>query len=100
MQCCSFARKTMTWYDYCLKVVFFDEKKWNLDVGPDGCRYYWLDFRKEKRIFSKRQFGGYFIMTWECFSCNGVGSLSFISTKNELRGLQESFCRPPIENID
>lgn len=70
----------MTWDDQWLQVVFSDEKKWNLD-GPDGWKCYWHDLRKEKEVFSKRQFGGASIMTWGCFSFNGVGSLAFISGK-------------------
>ena len=43
------------------KVVFSDEKKFNLD-GPDGCAYYWLDLRKEEKLFRKRVEGGGFLM--------------------------------------
>ena len=70
----------MTWDDQWLQVIFSDEKKWNLD-GPDGRRHYWHDLRKEKEIFSKRQFGGGTVMTWGYFSFNGVGPLAFTSAK-------------------
>ena len=48
------------------KIVWSDEKKFNLD-GPDGIRYYWHDLRKEPKIFSKRQFGGGSLMIWCAF---------------------------------
>ena len=48
------------------KIVWSDEKKFNLD-GPDGIRYYWHDLRKEPKIFSKRQFGGGSLMIWGAF---------------------------------
>lgn len=38
------------------KIVWSDEKKFNLD-GPDGIRYYWHDLRKEPQYLSKRAFG-------------------------------------------
>lgn len=53
-----FAQKYMSWGDKEWKrVVFSDEKKWNLD-GPDGYQYYWHDLRKEPQYFSQRQQGG------------------------------------------
>ena len=59
------------------RVVFSDEKKFNLD-GPYGYAYYWHDPRKEERIFSKRCFGGGSLMVWGCFGFNG-GRLTIIS---------------------
>jgi hypothetical protein len=59
------------------KVVFSDEKKFNLD-GPDGFAYYWHDLRKEKTIFSKRVQGGGSVMLWGCFGMNG-GRLAVVS---------------------
>lgn len=48
------------------KIVWSDEKKFNLD-GPDGIKYYWHDLRREPRRFSKRQFGGGSLMIWGAF---------------------------------
>ncbi len=48
------------------KIVWSDEKKFNLD-GPDGIRYYWHDLRKEPKTLSKRRFGGGSLMIWEAF---------------------------------
>jgi hypothetical protein len=59
------------------RVVFSDEKKFNLD-GPDGYAYYWHDLRKEERIFSKRCFGGGSLMVWGCFGFSG-GRLTIFS---------------------
>ncbi|KIH43245.1 hypothetical protein ANCDUO_26754 [Ancylostoma duodenale] len=50
------------------KVVFLDEKKFNLD-GPDGYKYYWRDPRKDTVVFSRRNFGGGNVMVWGAF-CN------------------------------
>jgi len=51
------------------KMVFSDEKRFNLD-GPDGTKYYWHDLRKERLHFSRRQGGGAGIMFW-----GGIGAL-------------------------
>ena len=80
MQRFAFVRETMTWNDQWLQVIFSDKKKWNLE-GPDGCRHYCHDLRKEKDIFSKRQFGGGIVMTWGCFSFNEVRPLAITSAK-------------------
>lgn len=59
------------------KIVFSDEKKFNLD-GPDGFAYYWHDLRKEKQFFSKRQSGGGSVMVWGGFGYGGKTELVFL----------------------
>ena len=61
-----------------LKVIFSDEKKFNLD-GPDGYDGYWRDLRKEPMYFSKRNFGGGSLMVWGAFCSSGTLSLAFPS---------------------
>lgn len=64
------AQKYMSWTTEWTKVVFSDEKKFNLD-GPDGFQYYWHDLRKEPQYFKKRNFGGGSLMLWAAFSMEG-----------------------------
>lgn len=66
----TWAQKHMSWTTEWTKVVFSDEKKFNLD-GPDGFQYYWHDLRKEPQYFKKRNFGGGSLMLWAAFSMNG-----------------------------
>ena len=56
------------------KVIFSDEKKFNLD-GPDGFQFYWYDLRKVEQIFSEHLFGGGSLMIWGAFSIKGKASL-------------------------
>lgn len=67
-------------HTFLLKVVFSDEKKFNLD-GPDGFNAYWRDLRKEPNFFSRRNFGGGSLMIWGAFCSDGKLPLAFPSTK-------------------
>lgn len=62
-----FARLHMTWDEEWKRVIFSDEKKFNLD-GPDGWRYYWHDLQDEPTILARRHSGGGSIMVWAGFS--------------------------------
>ncbi|POM70640.1 transposable element Tc3 Transposase [Phytophthora palmivora] len=65
------------------KVVFSDEKKFNLD-GPDGFQYYWHDLRHEPQIYARRQNGGGSVMVWGAFCAQGKSELVI------LEGTQDS----------
>ena len=66
------------------KVIFSDEKKFNLD-GPDGNACYWHDLRKDERFFSKRQNGGASVMVWGGISPYGVSPLVFLNANQDSR---------------
>ena len=83
------------------KVVFSDEKRFNLD-GPDGLQYYWHDLRKEPESFSKRQCGGGGIMVWGAVSFGGNTDIVFVEqTMNSLcyQKVLEDNLLPVIEQI-
>lgn len=61
------------------KVIWSDEKKFNLD-GPDGINYYWHDLRKEPEYLSKRSFGGRSVMVWGAFQGKQLLDLQFIES--------------------
>lgn len=69
------------------KVIFSDEKKFNLD-GPDGWAYYWHDLRKDEATFSTRQQGGGSVMIHGGFSGNGKIPLTVIDAKLNSIGYQ------------
>lgn len=76
----AFAEKYQFWEEEWEKVVFSDEKKFNLD-GPDGYQYYWADKRQEREVRKARNFGGGTLMVWGAFSHLGRSPICFISTK-------------------
>lgn len=106
-----FARDHMQWSNKDWeKVVFSDEKKWNLD-GPDGNNSYWHDLRKEPQIMSRRQQGityanltqlvnyyrsylisykgGGGLMTWGGFGTKCTTPLAFTSNRMDSREYQD-----------
>lgn len=76
------AKKYMHWTKEWTKVLFSDEKKFNLD-GPDGFQYYYHDLRKEKQYFSKRQSGGGSVMIWAMIGWKGKSELVFLEGKQD-----------------
>lgn len=75
-----FARQHMTWKLEWYKVIFTDEKKFNLD-GPDGYAYYFHDLRKEERYLSRRHSALGSIMVWGAICCEGVLDLVVLEGK-------------------
>lgn len=73
-----FAISHMSWTKEWHKIIFSDEKKFNLD-GPDGFAYYWHDLRKENRVFSTRQSGGGSVMVWAAIGYEKKGPIEFLS---------------------
>jgi transposase len=61
------------------KIIWSDEKKFNLD-GPDGIRYYWHDLRYEPNYLSRRNFGGGTLMIWGAFIGNQLFDLVVVET--------------------
>lgn len=72
-----FAREHMTWDRKWNRVLFSDEKKWNLD-GPDGFQYYWADQNIPKEMYSKRQNSGGGVMVWGAIGADGKLPLVFL----------------------
>lgn len=83
-----FAINHVTWTVGWKRVIFSDEKKWNLD-GPDGCHYYWHDLRTEPHYFKKRGHGGGSVMTWAAFGVNGKTELKVIHGRINSKDYQE-----------
>ena len=73
----AWCRKYFNWSSEWHRVIFSDEKKFNLD-GPDGFRFYWHDLRKEPQIFSSRHSGGGSLMVWGAFSSKGKSKLAIV----------------------
>ncbi|CAF4559694.1 unnamed protein product, partial [Rotaria magnacalcarata] len=84
----SWTKDHMIWNNEWHKVVWSDEKKFNLD-GPDGFSYYWHDLRKEEEIFSTRPLGGGSVMIWASFGWGGKSSICFVDGRMNAKGYQE-----------
>lgn len=76
----TFAEEHMSWTSEWNKVIFSDEKKFNLD-GPDGFQYYWHDLRSEEQVRMSRNFGGGGVMIWAAFCFKGRSNIAWIHTK-------------------
>jgi transposase len=82
-----FAREHMTWKTEWQKVIWTDEKKFNLD-GPDGFSYYWHDLRKEPEVFSKRIAGGGGVMVWASFGGKYKGHITQVDGRMNAQSYQ------------
>lgn len=80
-----FCNKYLTWTNDWRKVIFSDEKKFNLD-GPDSWKYYWHDLRKEEKVLSKRQHCGGSVMIWAAIGYKKKSDLAFIDTTMNSEG--------------
>ncbi|KAF0737357.1 hypothetical protein Ae201684P_006326 [Aphanomyces euteiches] len=84
----AFAKKYLQKWGFWDRVVFTDEKKFNLD-GPDGCQHYWHDIRKEPEVYSKRVMGGGSFMIWAAVSCFGSSHVAVLEGKqNSLKYIE------------
>lgn len=75
-----FARVHQTWDDEWNKVIFSDEKKFNLD-GPDGFQHYFHDLRKDELFLNRNHSRQGGVMVWGGVTSNGVLALNFQTTR-------------------
>lgn len=75
-----FANKYKFWDEEWKKIIFSDEKKFNLD-GPDGYRYYYRDTRAPKKVHVSRNFHGGSLMVWAAFGYTGKSPICFVTHK-------------------
>jgi len=71
-------KKHISWTLEWQRVIFTNEKKFNLD-GPDGIKYYCHHLRDEKNLLSHRQHCGSSAMVLAAFCHTGQVGFTFIS---------------------
>lgn len=76
----SFAKKYMSWTTQWQKVIYTDEKKFNLD-GPDGFSYYFHDLRKETKLLSRHHSAVGSVMVWGAISYYGAVDIVIMKGK-------------------
>lgn len=97
-----FAVEHVAWENRWRRVIFSDEKAFNLD-GPDGWSSYWHDMRKEEVLFSKRKFGGGTVKIWIGFSYDNKADLGFIDgslNSKKYITLLSSYLRPLYQKLE
>ena len=67
------------------KIIFSDEKKFNLD-GPDGNCFYYHDKRKKQLLHDRRHTGGGGVMVWGAIGWNGKTDLAFLEGNQNSTG--------------
>ncbi len=67
----------MTWTVQWHKVVFTDEKRFNLD-GPDGFNYYFHDLKKDELFLSRRHNRTAGVMIWGAISYYGPIQITIV----------------------
>ncbi|HND86602.1 MAG TPA: transposase [Pseudobdellovibrionaceae bacterium] len=73
----AWANQKLHWTEQWKKVVFSDEKKFNLD-GPDGNSMYCHDIRKPELQQNKRHSGGGGVMIWAAIGWRGKSQVAFL----------------------
>ncbi len=68
----------MLWKKKWQRVIFSDEKKFNMD-GPDGWQYYFHELRKELLMLSRRRQSEGSLMVWVTIGYVGRTDLKVIS---------------------
>lgn len=92
----AFAKQHMTWRDEWKRVIFSDEKKFNMD-GPDGFQHYFHDLRKEELVLSRNHSRQGGVMVWAAVTYFGTITLDFQSTKMNANTYKETLQRALLE---
>ena len=78
----SFAKKYALDPTIWTRIIFSDEKKFNLD-GPDGFDYYWHDLRTDDNVKISRQMGGGSVMVWAAVGVKKNSNIAIIEGRQD-----------------